>query len=165
MERRAKQGMGALLLIGVIYTILGGIFVALGIGLLLGLREKDIWFIGGIFAGIGSLFLLLGIVFLLIEFARRRRADKLIAAGRYVWGEIVEFVPNYNVTINGRHPYVAVVRHTDGYGTAHIFRSGNLRIYPDPGAVGRQVKVYFEDDTYKHYYVDMEDILPRVVEH
>lgn len=165
MEKKAKLGMGALLLIGIIYSVLGGTFVALGIGLLIGLQGTDTWFIGGIFAGIGGLFLILGIVFLMIEGAKRRRADKLIAGGRYVWGEITEFVPNYNVRINGRHPYAAVVRYRDGYGVTHIFRSGSLRIYPDPAAVGRQVKVYIENDTYKHYYVDMEGILPRVAEH
>ena len=165
MEKKAKLGMGALLLIGITYTILGGIFVALGVGLLIGLDETDAWFIGAIFAGIGSLFLILGIIFLIIESARKRRADKIIAGGRYVWGEIVEFVPNFNVTINGRHPYIAMVRYSDGYGVTHIFKSGNLRIYPDPAAVGRQVKVYIENDTYKHYYVDIEGILPKVVEH
>lgn len=165
MEKKAKLGMGVLLLIGIIYTILGGLFVALGVGLLIALNGTDTWLTGAIFAGVGSLFLILGIVFLIVQQRKKRRADRLIAGGRYVWGQIVEFVPNYNVTINGRHPYIAVVRYADGYGVTHIFKSGSLRIYPDPGAVGRQVKVYIGDDTYKHYYVDMDGVLPTVVEH
>ena len=165
MEKRAKLGVNALLLIGIIYAGLGGLFVILGLFFAIGLKDTEAWMIGTIFAGIGGIFLVLGVIFLCLEWRKRRRANRLMAGGRYVWGQIVEFVPNYNVTVNGRHPYIAMVRYADGYGVTHIFKSGSLRIYPDPAAVGRQVKVYIENDTYEHYYVDMDGVMPRGVEH
>lgn len=165
MEKKAKLGMSALLLIGAVYAVLGGVFVVLGTALLICLGEQDVRLVGVVFSGIGSVFLLLGILFLTIEGGKKRRANKLLAGGRYVWGEIVELVPNFNVRINNRHPYIAVVRYRDIYGVEHIFRSTNLRIYPDPALTGRKVKVYVRDERYKPYYVDMDEVLMRYVEH
>ena len=163
--KKARLGLNPLFLIGVIYTILGAGFVVLGGALWLGLKERDAALAGIIFVGIGSVFLILGVIFLLVELGKLRRANRLLASGRYIWGEIIDCVPNYNVRINGRNPYVALVRYRDGSGVAHIFKSGSRKLYPDPAILGRQVKVYVSDDRFRHYYVDLEGVLPPVVEH
>lgn len=163
--KKAKIRLNALWLLGIIYTILGGAFVLMGLVTALVTGDSDARLVGGIFAGIGSIFLVLGIMFLAIEIRKLRRANQLLEAGRFLWAEVIDCMPNYNVRINGRHPYTVVVRYVDGRGTVHLFKSGSLRMYVDPSAFGKQVKVYYEDESYKHYYVDVDSILQNVVEH
>lgn len=165
MEKKARAGIGALRIIGIVYAILGGSFVILGTALAIFLPDWEGGMTGGVFGTIGAIFLILGILFLILELRKKRRADKLLASGRYVWGEVVDCVPNFNVRINGGHPYVVVVRYVDSRGVTHIFKSPGLRIFRDPEMIGRKVKVYIEDDSYRHYYVDVDEILPNVVVH
>ena len=37
--------------------------------------------------------------------------------------------------------------------------------FRDPELLGKKVKVYVENDNFKHYYVDVDEILPKYVEH
>lgn len=67
--------------------------------------------------------------------------------------------------VNGKYPFVLLVRYQDRNGNIHIFRSRNLKAYPDRSVIGKQVKVYYENESYKHYYIDLEGVLPKVVEH
>ena len=73
MEKKARIGRSALLIIGIIYTALGGIFVILGIALAALLRDSDAFMVGLIFGGIGTIFLILGIVFLIVELCKKKR--------------------------------------------------------------------------------------------
>ena len=73
MERKSRIGQSALLIIGLIYTGLGSLFVILGIGLKVLLADDDGLMIGLIFGGIGSIFLILGIVFLIWELLRAKK--------------------------------------------------------------------------------------------
>ena len=54
MEKKARIGRSALLIIGIIYTALGGTFVILGIALAALLRDSDAFMVGLIFGGIGG---------------------------------------------------------------------------------------------------------------
>lgn len=163
--KKANIGYSVVWFLGVIYSVLGAVFLILGGILVSLLRETDGWICGVIFSGIGGLFFLLGVVFLAIAFRDQRRADKLVAGGRYLWGQIAALEPNYNIRINGRNPYTVAVRYVDSAGTVHIFRSRNIHGFPDSALIGKQVKVYIRDDKMYPYYVDLEGVLPRVVEH
>lgn len=165
MDRKPKMGIGAILLLGIIYTLMGGLFLVLGICLMLLPSDPESATTGSIFTLVGGIFLILGIVFLIIEYRKAEQARQLLNSGRYVWGEIIELAPNTSVRINGRHPYIAVVKHIDSRGQTHIFKSRNLRIYPDPSVIGKQVKIYYRDASYTPYYVDIESVLPNVIEH
>ena len=165
MARTVKAGVSALMIIGIVYTVLGAVFVTLGVSLAIVLSHTPNAFIGLIFLLIGSIFLVLGIVFLVLVIRKRRRSERLVAQGRYVWGMISECVPNYNVRINGRNPYTAIVRYLDPMGTTHIFRSNSINRYLDSSLIGRQVKVYIGDDRFRNYYVDLEPLLPNYIEH
>ena len=151
-------------LIGWIYTVLGGLFFLCGV-LLLMLTQGPGQLTGAIFAGIGGLFLLLGLVFLFVEWGKRRRRKRLIATGRYLWGEIVDWTQNPYVTVGHRHPWIFGVRYVDGRGVTHIFKSEGVQTYPDSSLRGKRVKVYIGDDQFRRYYVDLSGVLPRVVEH
>ena len=80
MEKKARIGRSALLIIGSIYTALGGPFVILGIALAALLRDSDAFMVGLIFGVIGTIFLILGIVFLIVELCKKRRSDALLAS-------------------------------------------------------------------------------------
>ena len=165
MEKKARIGQSALLIIGIIYTALGGTFVILGIALAALLRDSDAFMVGLIFGGIGAIFLILGIIFLIVELCKKKRSDALLASGHYILGEGVYIAANINVNVNGRYPYHIIVQYIDPHGVRHIFRSPGLRIFRDPELLGKKVKVYVENDNFKHYYVDVDEILPKYVEH
>lgn len=165
MEKKARIGRSALLIIGIIYTALGGTFAILGIALAALLRDSDAFMVGLIFGGIGAIFLILGIIFLIVEFCKKKRSDALLASGHYILGEVVDIAANINVNVNGRYPYYIIVQYIDPHGVRHIFKSPSLRIFRDPELLGKKVKVYVENDNFKHYYVDVDEILPKYVEH
>ena len=164
MEKNVKLGRNALWIVGIVFACVGGLFVPIGVlaGVVFG--EKA-WLFGMIYAGVGGFFLVLGVIFLMIEWKKKKRAEQLIAAGRYVWGEIAEAALNPSITMNHRHPYVLIVRYRDSYGTVHQFRSRNLNIPSAADLLGKQVRVYYEDQSFRHYYVDVDPVLPRIVNH
>ena len=165
MEKKARIGQSALLIIGIIYTALGGTFVILGIALAALLRDSDAFMVGLIFGGIGAIFLILGIIFLIVELCKKKRSDALLASGHYILGEVVDIAAIINLNVKGTYPYHIIVQYIDPHGVRHIFRSPGLRIFRDPELLGKKVKVYVENDNFKHYYVDVDEILPKYVEH
>lgn len=164
MERRAIWGRSALLIIGSVFSILGGSFLILGVAMLMA-GSGDASFVGSIFSMLGSAYLVLGIVFLGVEILKKKRNDKLMASGRYIWAEVVDCVPNLYVRISGRNPYHIVARYRDSRGVNHIFKSPPMKIFKDPELIGKQVKVYYKDETFRHYYLDAAPILPQFIEH
>lgn len=162
-NKRAFEKHSVLFWLGLPYSIMGGLFVVIGI--VVGLVILQEWIFGLCFGGIGLVFLILGIVFLKREHRKRQIARKLFEDGRYIWGEVVEVAPNYNIRVNNRHPYVAKVRYVDTAGMVHIFKSPDIFQYLDETVLHKQVKIYVEDDRYDRYYVDMDEILFKVQEH
>ena len=146
-----KGSINALLIIGLVYSALGALFVVLGIVLALVLEEGLLFCV--IFGGIGMVFLILGIIFLAVEYGKRKSAEQLIASGRYVWGTIADWRVNRSIEVCGRHPIMLLVRYVDGRGQEHIFRSSSLRIVGGPQLLGKQVRVYYGDPDFRNYYV------------
>ena len=161
-NKKAFEKHDILFWLGLPYSIMGGVFAVIGLTVMILSRE---WIFGLCFGGIGLIFLVLGVIFLRRDHRRRQAARRLYENGRYIWGEVVELAPNYNIRVNNRHPYVAKIRYVDGAGIVHIFTSPNLYRYPDGSVLQKSVKVYVEDDTFQRYYVDMDEILPDVREH
>ena len=164
METKAKWNWGAGALVGIIFGIIGIIYLIIGLCLCFYSADGEAATVGLVFTPLGATFAVAGIAVLCIAASKKRQADQLIADGRYVWGEIIEFTRNHSIRINNRNPYIAVVRYEDGSGI-HIFRSRNLYRYPDPSNIGRKVKVYISDEKMKPYYVDIDPVLSPVIEH
>ncbi|MGI5894196.1 MAG: hypothetical protein ACOX6P_06330 [Candidatus Merdivicinus sp.] len=165
MDRKLKIGKSVLFILGLIYTLLGGVFLILGLTLGIALAQSDAWIGGIIFSGIGGIFFVLGIIFLMIEYRKKQRAQRLLDRGQYLTGEVADFQINYNVTYQSRHPYILLARYQDSNGNTHIFRSWNIYQYPDPSIIGKPVKIYVDGDDFQNYYVDIEEILAHVIEH
>ena len=166
MERKSKTGISALFIIGSVFAFLGAVFLATGLIIYSALKEEEgvVLFLL-IFGGVGLLFFVLGLIFLIMEFGKKFRNDKLLKSGNYVMAEIFEVELNYNVTVNMRHPYVVRCRYQDSYGNVHIFKSRNLLFDPTDLFKDQMVKVYVDGENYKNYYVDIDEILPNVIEH
>lgn len=166
MDKKIKLGITPAEIISIVFGMMGAIYFAIGIASLTqypsDLEDHE----GGIaFSVLGGIFLIVSITLLICGIARRRRLQNIYSQGRYVLGEIADILPNYNVRINGRYTYLVAVRYVDRFGNIHSFRSGNQRKMPDRSIIGKPVKIYYENESFKHYYIDLEGVLPNVIEH
>ena len=165
MDRKIKHGLSAKLLISIIFGILGIVYICTSIPMFI----FDSFGSGGVLPGI---LLVLAIVcspvaavLAFLELQKRRQIDRLLQENRYLWGEVAEITQNLNIRINSRHPYVVTVRCQDRMGQIHTFRSRNILHYVDRTIMGKQVKVYYADDSFKVYYVDIDPLLPNIIHH
>lgn len=165
MTEKIKLGISPAHIVSIVFGSMGIIYFCLGIALLQTPVGTEDFQAGIIFAALGGGFLIATLFILVYGYFHRRHLQKIVETGKYIWGEIVDIVPNYKVQINSRNPFQLLVRYQDRDGNIHIFRSRNLKTYPDRTIIGKQVKVYYENETYKHYYVDAENVLPKVIEH
>jgi len=95
---------------------------------------------------------------------REGSEKRLMAEGRKVYAEVTGGSVNYNVRINGRHPYKLECRYTDpATGAIYLYSSGNIFIDPDL-YVGRQVVVYVDRTDYSKYIVDMDSLKEETAE-
>lgn len=168
MERKVKTEMNVWMLIGIIFTIIGACFSITMAALFLAFIDSDpmtFWLFLPSFGTLGVVFLAIGLILLAGQIQKTARCNKLLNSGNYITAEITEVTQNYNVRVNGRHPYIIKCIYQDRAGNIHIFTSRNL--FFDPGALLRsqQVKVYVDGEDFKHYYVDADEILPRVINH
>lgn len=166
MEKKVKMGIGVAWIIGFTFALTGLLFLVIGGGLFFGASDEEAQMVASVFIPLGVIFLVIGGGAFLVRRNKGRRAEKMVASGRYLWAQILEFRPDHHVNINGRHPYMVVACYTDSHGQRHIFKSESmLKLYPDPGLYGKQIRVYYEDQSFRHYYVDTQDLVTRVIEH
>lgn len=165
MERKIKLGITSAGIVAIVFGILGVIYSFLGVMITQMPADAEDYTAGIVFLALGGSLVVLTLVLLVYTVFYRKRLQKIVDAGNYVWSEVAEIITNYNVRVNGKYPFVLLVRYQDRNGNIHIFRSRNLKAYPDRSVIGKQVKVYYENESYKHYYIDLEGVLPKVVEH
>lgn len=162
MERRLRFGFSVFQLLGVIFLCFGLVFTGVGLALGVFASDPDGPVLCLVFCCIGLPFLGLGLGFLIFEIRKRRQIRRLISDGRYIWGAIFRIDEDTKITINHRHPQVAVVQCSVG-GRSLFFTSGHLpRYFPD-SLIGQQVKVYCQAPEYRPYYVDMAPLLQNSI--
>jgi len=113
----------------------------------------------------GLLFFSLGLVFLITLGNQKKNARRLLENGNYVVAEIFDISQNYNVSVNNKHPFVVSCKYEAVDGTVHIFKSRYLYFNPEPLLKNNVVRVYVDNDNFKKYYVDIDEVLPTIVEH
>lgn len=163
MERKAKAGINALLVIGIIFTLIGAVFLTVGIVSYIFMAEM--LFFSLTFGSIGLVFFVLGVIFLSVEMKKAVWNNRLLQTGNYIIAEVAEVRTNYAMQINGRHPFIVMCQYQDMSGNVHIFKSRNLLFDPSSLLKDQRVKVYVDGEEFKHYYVDIDEILPKVIEH
>ena len=170
-NKKINLGISAMDIISIVYIIIGAVLLIIGFistGFSFSHPEK----VTGspslflfIFGGIGSIFLILGIIFLIMRIKKRNKIKTLITSENCVYAVITGFSQNYNLTVNGHHPYVIECSYTDSNGTMHIFKSRNIFFNPIDIVTDMNVPVYVSPDNYKNYYVDIDAILPNIEQH
>ncbi len=165
MERKVKLGTRPTTICAIVFGIIGLHFTILGASFLLSPSDPETYTTGTVFCPLGTVFLIVGIILLCLDLKKRKRIQKIVSDGKYLWGEVAEIQVNYHVSVNNRHPRVLLIKYQDPAGNIHLFRSRDLYRFTDHSVIGKQVKVYYENESYKHYYVDIEGILPPVFEH
>ncbi len=163
MERKAKAGVSAFLIMGIVFSVLGGIYLIIGI--LFYFLIADMLMFSLIFGGVGAVFFVLGVIFLILEIRKRALWKRLLNSGNYIVAQICEVQSSYNINVNGRHPFTVKCQYQDIQGNVHIFKSRNLYFNPTGLFKDENVKVYVEGEDFRHYYVDIDEVLPRVIEH
>lgn len=175
MERKAKTGLDVGLLIGIIFTIVGAAFSAVIAGLLLVFMGRDSMTfqlflpvfgpLALVFGPLGLIFLAIGLTFLIHGIRKRQRSTRLLNSGNYIMAEITEVTLNGAVRVNGAHPFIIKCIYQDMEGNIHIFKSRDLFFDPRPLLKDQQVRVYVDAGNFNHYYVDIDSILPQVINH
>ena len=167
-EKKVKVGLNATGIVGIVFTIIGVFFLVLGIVMGIGLRSEmgfeSIVFLFS-FGGIGLFFFVLGLTFLITLGNQKKTAQRLLENGNYVVAEIFDISQNYNVSVNNKHPFVVSCKYEAVDGTVHIFKSRYLYFNPEPLLKNNVVRVYVDNDNFKKYYVDIDEVLPTIVEH
>lgn len=166
-KKKAKMGTSAALIVGIVFFLMGVCFLPVGIAIYVTGKDS---FEGAIifllvFGGLGLAFMIAGAIVLLCFINKKRRSDRLISEGNYVMAEIMEVTRNLNVRINNRHPYIVKCCYQDGYGNLHIFKSRNLFFDPRTILKDNMVRVYVDGENYNHYYMDIDEALPNIIEH
>ncbi len=162
-KRKAKRGMTALLMVSIIFSIIGIVYILVGSFVGAQHISGDAAIFRIVFCGLGAILLVVGIICLCLEFSKRSRCNRLINSGQYIMAEISEITKNYAVRVNNRHPYVVICRYQDMYGNIHTFRSRNLNFDPASLLKDHMVRVYVEGENFRHYYVDIDEVLPETM--
>lgn len=162
-KRKAKSGLTELLLAGIIFIGVGIVFLPIGILVTAQNIEGNPIVFKAVFCGMGALLLIVGVICLSLEISNRVRYNRMINSNQFIMAEITEITMNYALRVNGQHPYIVIGRYRDMYGNIHIFRSRNLNFDPTPLLTDQMVRVYVEGENFKHYYMDIDSVLPEVM--
>lgn len=152
--------------VGAVFTIIGLIMTA-NIDALINSPNSsgDVRILPIVFTGMGLLFVAIGVPFIVIDIKKNIAIKKAIAAGYYIYAKVVEIRPNYNVRINGRHPYVLECQYEDpSTGAIHVFVSGSMMYAPEQ-LLDTDVKVWVDRNNYGIYKVDLEGVNKKVYVH
>lgn len=164
-ERKPKYSVTVRLPAGIMLTFIG-LFYFVSAGAYFTTSSKtpsnnieDAYFNGAL----GVIFFISGAVCLFLEIKKRILAKELFNAGHYVMAEITDVIIDYylHLRIPGlpRYPYAVMCRYQDAGGREYMFKSRWIYFDPKPFLQDRMVKVYVERDNYKHYYVDIDEVI------
>ena len=119
--------------------------------------------------GIQSVIMLvIGFLLLRLYSNEQKKIRRLLERGEYVMADITGFPINYHNRVNGIPTYFVECTYQDpASGTVHVFRSRDIGIAFLPEKItAKTVRVYVDGSRgYQDYYVDVDSILPHVVQH
>lgn len=109
-----------------------------------------------VFGGIGA-------GFLIYDYRKKAKRERLLANGYYETAIIAAIEQNPYVRVNQHHPYHVICR-IQRDGVIHEYRSEGFYHLPAVN-IGDPVPVYLDRQDEKNYYVDVESIAPTVIRH
>lgn len=145
--------------LGMIFMLAGLVFVALGTGLVLKLREPLLL----VFAVVGIIFFFVGIG-MMAALSRTRKLRRWLAEnGRVIEADILGVQYDTRVQVNGRCPLVLQCQARNAAdGKVYVFESDSLWFDPTPFLDGRStMPVLVDPDDYHRYQMLTDGILPE----
>ena len=103
-----------------------------------------------------AIFLAISLFFIIKEGKKKRIAKRVQETGRKCYAYVVDVVPDFSVTVNGRHPYSRVICKSEERGTVRSYSSESAQI-GDAIRIGDQVAVYYDSTDATAYFVDLND--------
>lgn len=144
---------------GIIFTILGGIFTALGVCLSVFTGVLPL----AMFAGFGLVFLLLGIGMLWARTRARARRAKLLEEGQRI--DARHHCGGLGHALSRKRALPLVIRCqavNPADGCVYVFQSEAFWFDPSPFLEGLStLPVYVDGDNYRRYAVDTQGIVPK----
>ena len=146
-------------LMGLIYAVLGGIFLLLAvrtagsIRYIFTLPEDELAFaiLGVMFSVLGLAFLLTAFILMLAENRQKRLREELLQYGTRVKGIVTDVRVDYTVRVNRRSPLVAKVSCTLPTGEVTLKSKRLWNAFP---ATGDQVEVIYDPMDEKRYVIE-----------
>ena len=164
-NKKMNEDIIIFLIIGFVFTLNGTVFLGVAISTFFSNLGAEMILFTCIFGGIGLVLFIVGIICLYFALKKRKHIKRLLSDGKYVMAEIVGVGRSYNVKIWGYHPYVVTCQYQDISGDVHMFKSRYLRFNPEPLLKDQMVRVYVDAEDYNYYYVDIDEVLPNIIEH
>jgi len=168
-----KKNINTAVMVGMIFAFIGGLFLIFGI-VFMALIDRvhvdsnstgDITILPIIFTSIGFAIFAVGVLCFAFAYLKKKRIQRLIESGNYVYATIKDVSVNFNVSIYGKHPYILECHYEDPYTSeTHVYRSGNIMFNPKH-LLDTEIRVWVDKDDYSLYYVDVESISSNVVVH
>lgn len=161
--RKVKLDWSAEGIAGMIFLFVGTIFVILAAAL------RNLHGVGPVFLLIyglfGGLFVVIGGGLTALWYRKHTLQQKVYDSGDYFTCPVTKVMVNPAVRVNQSCLQYAVAEVRDPVtGAVHIYRSRSLRYCPEC-IVGSLVKIYRDRENPKIYYMDIDEIIPKMIFH
>ncbi len=168
MDRKVKLDWNERSLVGVVFLPMGLLFLtAVAVITALGSKvPRDVKLPLTLCFGImGTAFAVTGAVLLILEIRKKKGREEALAGGDYITAKVAGIRHHGNVGVNGMSP-VSVECHWREPGTdnVHVYHSRYYYSLPEVEK-GQEVKVYLNRMNDKYYYVDIDELQPRMINH
>ena len=150
--------------LGVVFAAVAGVELAALLVLAAVVRQREALLVLTLVVGLQAL-IFGGIGGGCLLYLRKRRLlrERLLADGYREMADVIGTELQVNVRVNGRYPYRLVCR-IERDGVLHEYRSDLLPVNPGlpPGS---RVPVYLDRYDPHKYYVDVDSVMPTIVQH
>lgn len=150
--------------LGVVFAAVAGVELAALLVLAAVVRQREALLVLTLVLGLQAL-IFGGVGGGCLLYLRKRRLlrERLLADGYREMADVIGTELQVNVRVNGRYPYRLVCRIERG-GVLHEYRSDLLPVNPGlpPGS---RVPVYLDRYDPHKYYVDVDSVMPTIVQH
>ncbi len=150
--------------LGVVFAAVAGVELAALLVLAAVVRQREALLVLTLVLGLQAL-IFGGVGGGCLLYLRKRRLlrERLLADGYREMADVIGTELQVNVRVNGRYPYRLVCR-IERDGVLHEYRSDLLPVNPGlpPGS---RVPVYLDRYDPHKYYVDVDSVMPTIVQH
>ena len=150
--------------LGVVFAAVAGVELAALLVLAAVVRQREALLVMTLVLGLQAL-IFGGVGGGCLLYLRKRRLlrERLLADGYREMADVIGTELQVNVRVNGRYPYRLVCR-IERDGVLHEYRSDLLPVNPGlpPGS---RVPVYLDRYDPHKYYVDVDSVMPTIVQH